>query len=236
MNLIGLGSRNISSFCIDKDNYELTVQKTWSFFSDKIKILFESGDNVFFLNSEKFLCLTNSKNQSIVRVISDLLLEQAVMFSDVRSNCLYLIAECESALVILKILNNEIIEQKTFACDAIESPICLRGNFCFIKTHHQILVLHFNNMSESFCETFKIKSEFNSIDILGRDDENGSFCILGYNFSESEGKICTINTSECTIQRTISFKDSSLVQSKIEFGRYLCFSGKVKNMNYYLII
>lgn len=225
LTLIGRGKRNVSSFSIDKNTHQLSVQKTWSFFSDKIKILYESDDNVFLLNSENILCVTNSKNQSVIKVLSDLFLDQAVMYSDIGSNSLYLVADCQSTLKIFKISNNEIVEQHRISCAPVEAPIRLRGNFCVINTREQMVLVRFSGLSESPYEIFKIMPQFDSVDILNRNEENGSLTILGYKLAESEGQICTFDTLECSIQRSISFKDAFLAQSKIEFGRYLCFSG-----------
>lgn len=225
LNLIGFGNRNISSIFIDKNKHQLYIQKTWSFFSDKIKILYESDDIVYFINSEKHICIANSKNQSNVKVPSDLLLDQAVMFSSIKSNHLYLIAECESDLVIFKISNNQIVDQRRITCGPIEAPICLRGNFCIVSTRDRILVICFNDYGETPYEIFNIKTEFKAIDVLGRNEDNDSLKLLGYRGSESEGQICIFKTSDNSIQQSISFRDSSFTQSKIEFGRFLCFSG-----------
>ena len=225
LSFIGFGNRNISAFGIDKSSHQLSVQKIWSFFSDKIKILFESNDDVYLLNSEKHFCVTNSKNQSIVRVLSDLLLDQAVIISDVKSSSLFLLGQCGSNLIMLEISNNEIIEQRRIISGVIESPIYIRGKFCFINTRDHILIARFRKSGELPYEIFKIKREFNTVDVLDRDEDCASLRILGYRNDESDGQICTFSTSDESIQRCISFKDSSFNQSKIEFGRYLCFSG-----------
>lgn len=228
MNFIGFGNRNISSFGIDKGNHQLSVQKTWSFFSDKIKILFESNDNVFLLNSEKHFCVTNSKNQSVVRVLSDILFDQAVMISDFKSSSIYLIGRSESDLIILKISNNEVIDKRYIDCDPIESSINIRGKFCIVNTRDHILIVGICKSEELTYEIFKIKKNFNTVEVLERDEDNSSLKIMGYSYDDSEGRICTFSTADETVQRCIHFKDSSLTQSKIEFGQYLCFSGKHK--------
>lgn len=229
LSLIGRGKRNVSSFTIDKNSHQLLVQKTWSFFSDKIKILYEFDDNVFLLNSENILCVTNSKNQSVISPLSDLFLNQAVMYSEIGSNYLYLITECQSDLMIFEIYNNEIVEQHRIDCAPVEAPIRLRGNFCIVNTHEQTVLVRFSGSKESPYEIFKITPEFKNVDILDFSEKNGALTILGYKIEESEGQICTFDTLEHSIQRRISFKDSSLAQSNIEFGRYLCFSGIYKN-------
>lgn len=225
LNFIGLGNRIISAFGIDKNSHQLFVQKTWSFFSEKIKILFESNDYVYLLNSENHFCVTNSKNQSIFRVLSDLLLDQAVMITDVKSKSLFLLGQCGSNLVMFEISNNEVIEQRFIACCTIESPICIRGFFCVVNTCDHILIVGFRKSGELPYEIFKIKREFNTIDVLNRDEDSPSLRIVGYRNNESDGQICTFSTADESIQRCISFKDSSFNQSKIEFGKYLCFSG-----------
>lgn len=210
------------------------VQKTWSFFSDKIKILYELDDNVFLLNAENILCVTNSKNQSVVKALSDLFLDQAVMYSDIGSNSLYLIAECQYSPIIFKISNNEIVEQNRIDCAPVEAPIRLRGNVCIINTRDQMVLVRFSGSNESPYEIFKITREFDNVDILDQSEETGALKILGYKIEQSEGQICTFDTAEYSIQQIISFKDPSLAQSNIEFGRYLCFSGIYQNLKFNL--
>lgn len=235
LNFIGFGNRNISAFGIDKHSHQLSVEKTWSFFSDKIKILFELGDNVYLLNSEKYFCVTNSKNQSVVRVLSNLLFDQAVMISDTKSNSIYLLGQCESNLIVLEVSNNKVIDERHINCGPIQSPINIRGKFCIFSTYEHTLILSLSKSGVSPYEIFKIKEKFGTVDVLDRDDDNSALRVVGYRIHESDGQICIFNTSDETIQKCIPFKDSSLNQSKVEFGRYLCFSSNYNLQNRVLI-
>lgn len=234
LNLIGLGNRNISVFEFDKHSCELSIQKALSFFSDKIKILFEDDGQVYLLNSEKKLCITNSTNQSIMKVISDSLLEQAVYFCEHNYGSQFLVAESNSELIILKISNNALEKKWNLDCGLISSPIRLRGQYFSVRCASQVIMIKITGFGETPFEIYKIDPKYTSLDVLHYDSEDSSLKILGYSYLDSKGIISSFKTSENSVRDVVEFKDATLLNSKLEFGRYLCFSGNSSVFYIYL--
>lgn len=225
LHLIGFGNRNISVFEFDKISHDLSIQKALSFFSDKIKILFEDDGQVFLLNSEKKLCVTNSKNQSLINVISESSLEQALFFSDSKFSSQFIIAECNSELIILKLSNNKLEKIWTLDCGTVSSQICLRGSYFSVRCSSHAIIIKITGFEDIPFEIFKFNLKYISLDVLQHNLDDRSLTLLGYSYLESEGKISTFKTNECSVLDVIEFKEPALINSKLEFGRYLCFAG-----------
>ena len=212
--------------------------KTWSFFSDKIKILFEKDNNVFLLNSERKFCITNSRNQAMVRVLSDRTFDQAVIFSEPDSESLFLIAYCNDVLAIFELRSTEIANTWEIENGPILSQICIRGSIFTVKIVDQTLVLKFKPSGDRPYEIFKIKTDCIALDVLSfdRNDNCDQMNLLGYKISEADLCISTINTLSESNHKLFSLNDPSIQKSVLEFGKFLCFSGKSNQFLFYLIL
>lgn len=233
LSIIGLGKRKVSSIEIDKYNNRLSINKTWPFFSDKIKILFEKDGNVFLLNSEKYFCVTNSRNQAMIRVLSDQIFNQAIMFSNFHSDSIFLLGECNALLLVFELYNTEIINRWDIGTSPITSQISLRGNFFVVKSLEHILILQFKFSDSLPYKLIKFKSEYAAIDVLGNYevDDCCSLNILGYSVHETHCTVSISNTSDPDFRNSIEFGDASIYNSKLEFGKFLCLSGNYFNRN-----
>ena len=227
LNLLSLGNRNVSSLEFDKNSKKFALKKSWTFFSDKIKIIFENNGDVFFLNSDQKLCVTNLNNQSLVNILSEMIFDQAVMFGEDKSGIKFIAAERDKKLIVLQLSKTEIIHSWEIESDSIVSNLNLRGQYLFAYTTNQSLIIYLTGKGEDKpFEMVKVNSEnFSSSDVLSREDE--SLILLTYNYSDPEGKICLINTAEKACSDVTSFTENLLSRSKTEYGRFLCFSGKL---------
>lgn len=229
LNAIGFCNRNVSSVEFDKLSCEFSIKKTWPFFSDKIKILYEKGTDVFFLNSEKMLCVTNSRNQAMLRVLSSDTFNQAIIFAESQSSSLFLLVECKKYMKILELSNIEVLNVWSIDSHPISSDICVRGKFFIVKTIDQTLVLQFNGASKLPFDMCTIKSEHDDIDILNREQDGhiDQLNLIGYKLSESGIKISSFYSTDYLIRNVILFNDPTLSKSKLEFGKCLCISGNI---------
>lgn len=228
LNIIGFGNRNVSSIELNKMENRLLIKKIWPFFSDKIKFLFEQDTNVFFLNSENKFCITNSRNQAMIQILSEKILDQAIMYYESQSNKLFLIAECEKILNIFEISDSKIVNNWELNNENIVSKIRLRGNIFSVSTTNHILIIYLKSSNITPFNIIKIKPGYISVDVLSHSLDSDYDCLnlLGYKFSESGGHILSFNTcQDNSVIELLSFSEPSIAKSKFEFGKMLCFSG-----------
>lgn len=227
---MSLGHRNVSSIEFDKSSQKFAIKKTWTFFSDKIKIISENDGDIMFLNSEKKLCITNLNNQSLVKILSDKIFDQAIMVSESVLGIKSIAIECDKKLLIIQTSGTEIIQTYEVESDPILVPFSLRGKYLVVYTVNQPLILYFNDTQGAPpFEIFNLNLGNDLIlDVLSHE-EGGSLNLLTFSYSEPEGRIQLINTANVSKQSDISFSENYLSQSKMEFGRYLCFSGKLSH-------
>lgn len=230
LNLIGHSSRAVSSVEFDKTTNSFLTKKIWSFFSDKIKIFYEKNTDVFFLNSEKNICTTSSRNQAMIRVLSNEIFDQAIMFAVSLSDKFFVLVKCKNSLKILELTKNEIVNSWEIESQPILSDICVRGEFFFAKTYDETLILQFNDAKELPYNMTKTKLSYDAIDVLSLDFDKETFSLnlIGYEISESGICVESINTSDNVVSNSISLKDISLCNTKLGFGKFLCISGKIQ--------
>ena len=79
--LLAVGKRQISSLSLSKSNLCLSIEKSWTFRTDSIKILYEYSGTVLFLDAFGQLCCTDWAQQSTNRVIISESLTDALILS-----------------------------------------------------------------------------------------------------------------------------------------------------------
>lgn len=227
IDLVSFGTRNVSSLEFDKASQSFLIKKTWTFFSDKIKIISENNGDVFFLNSDKMLCVTNLNNQSFVKVISEKTFDQAILVTEYESGIKFIAAECGKKLIIVQISKTELIHTWEIESDPIVSQFSLRGSYLIVYTAYQSLIFYFTNAVEGIpFKMVKVNFEnLSALEVLSRGGDE-SLLLLTYNYSAPEGKICMINSAELTDHSIAVFADNTISQSKTQYGRLLCLSGK----------
>ena len=220
VNFIGFGGRTIVSVEFDKIDHILSVKKTWSFFSDKIKILLEDNGHVFFLNTDNLFCVTNSKNQTQIRVLSDIPFNQAIIQARIDTNHHLFFGHFNELLIIYEIRDAQIVDLWEIETGPTLFPISVRGKYVVLKCRDNILAINVNDWIGNTCDILRINPEYITVDIIDRNT------FLAYYSMNFEGRVITFETSGSNIIDQLSFFDSSLTQSTVEFGRYLCISGK----------
>lgn len=231
LKFISFSSRSIAAFYLDKSIPNLSIKKTWSFFSEKIKIIFEDNEIVYFLNSDNYLCVTNSKNQSQVQIVSEIEYNQAVMISKARSSeSWYVFATSNGDFLLVEVGISKVYNIWKIPDWNDVDIVSIRGSYVFFKSKNTSAVASIceNNKSPVSIET--IDSSFLTIDYLkdiGRENRL-SITFLGYS-TESLEDGCIFTVSELfksTVLTSYSVKESSLALSETEFGRYMCLSSK----------
>lgn len=224
LKFIRFGIRDVSVIDLNKTLNEFYVRKTWSFYSEMIKIIYEDKGSVLFLNSENFLCIMNSKHQSQVRILCKNNYAQAVMFVKNESDSWYIFADCNNNAELIEISSCGIINRWKIN-DSNVLMISIRGFFLNFKTSTGLFSLRIKNFKSTPFELIKYKfDDFEAMDILGCEEDPESQNFLGYKYLSIEGKVLITEHNGSSILNTISIKDTSLMNSKLEFGRYICFS------------
>lgn len=229
LKFVSFGSRNIAAFDLDKSQQKLHIRKTWSFFSEKIKIIFESNDFVFFLNADSFLCVTNSKNQSQVQILSEIEYSQAIMLTKTHSsNSWYVFAVNNGILVLIEVGVSEVIMKWEIEKFTDVEIVSIRGKFIYFKSNGNNAVAFIN---ESTNPPFLIQlfdSTYLTVDLMDSSEDMDILSIksLGYSIGDSKHGFKVSELGEEGVLYTYNVNDSSLALAETDFGRYLCFSGK----------
>lgn len=226
LKLVCLGDRNVRALEFDKISNIFSVKKTWSFFSDKIKIIYESDGHIIFLNSDKKLCISNLTNQSSINIFSENIYDQAIFVLEDENQYKFVAVEKDKIPVIIQLSRTAIINTWEIGKFPILSSFDLRGNYLIFNTKDAYIILDFSvkTMDQPFF-IFKFVSQ-NSSTLEVISSEDGMLKLLQYRFVDSEGEIRLANTADESSLKLASFTENSLLQNIIKFGRFLCFSGK----------
>lgn len=130
-----IGRRHVCALTMDKFNYQLKIDKSWTFRIDSIKIIYESSGIVLFLDVSGRLCSTDWSHQSSIHQISEeLFLDMAVIKSDSQSVILVTGSSDKTELLKLSCDFKDITERVELLKSRPLSPIYVCNNRLIIRS------------------------------------------------------------------------------------------------------
>lgn len=231
LSLIMANNRSVSIAAFEKSKGLLTILKKLSYFSDKMKFLYESYGLVVYLNSENKLCIASSNNLSQTNILDKANLVDAVVFPFLESRKLKCLSMDTNGNLCFYVIDEigHIIDRFEFECVSLDSKLLIRGNYFVVLDRSRCIVLideDFPNTNSDYpYHIVKIEKQIDHIDILNYDKAKKSLKAIFFTHNESKSSIYTYESLTDVTVESFTFIEPAFSSCIYDFGKYLCLFG-----------
>ncbi len=209
--ILAIGKRQVSALTLSKPDYGLSIDKSWTFRTDSIKIIYEAFGTVLFLNSFGQLCSTDWSQQSAIQQISsDAFVDMLVLKEEAET--VVLVALSTEKVELLKITEfKEIIERCIISTSIPINQVLLFNGAFIVQSQNVAEVYQFSSLSE-------ISSIVASKQMLQCASSHMSFFEGVFTYLVKEGQQYSIHGLQQQTCIKLQVADSSFTVDRDTFG------------------
>lgn len=228
----------VSVISVEGPNCQLSVAKSWPFHSAPIKILYEHKSLVVFLDHQHRLQLTNARNQSVRHCLCNEHLDQAYVLGFQEPDTWLIVAEMNNAVHLLRISDHVQIESVVLVEEPLAKPIWHRDGRLLLQTAAQAVMIAIKTpapscLADAVSSKTHIPLHCDGLEPGATTETSGE--IICYNKSETELTVAIADESGAMrIISSMAIKDSMLGQPAPVFGSFLCFTGNMQRLRWFL--